>query len=115
MRKFQIDFPRVPVGFTFQNGGNTWIKQSTRTARIVDPDYYKRWFYFNKADQCVVTRQTEFATVGSYGLYKLTLIDGFIASINASSERDAIDTLIRAGVFNAPESAIYACSLIKQI
>jgi hypothetical protein len=114
MRKFSIDFKRVPVGFIFRNGGNTWFKQSTRTARIIHPTC-KRWFYFTRSERCEVVQQTEFNPVGLYGLYRLTLIDGSTACVNSSSERGAIDTLKRAGIFNAPESAIYACSLIKVI
>jgi len=43
------------------------------------------------------------------------LLNGFTSTVNASSERSAIDTLTRAKVFNAPDSAIYACQLVTTL
>jgi hypothetical protein len=114
MRKFSIDFQRVPVGFEFRNGGNTWFKQSTRTARIIHPTY-KRWFYFTRWERCEVVQQTDFNPVGLYGVYRVMLLNGFTSTVNASSEREAIDTLISSKVFNAPDSAIFSCQLITTL
>ena len=50
--KYQVAFEDVEAGSEFEMGGNLWVKQSTRTARIVKPvEYSGRWFYFSKRDK----------------------------------------------------------------
>ena len=114
MRKFSIDFQRLPVGFEFRNGGNSWFKQSTRTALIIHPTC-KKVVYFTLWEPCEVIQQTDFNPLGLYGIYRVMLLDGFTSTVNASSEREAIDTLIRSKVFNAPDSAIFSCQLLTTL
>ena len=60
MRKYQINFQRVPVGQTFYIGGNEWFKRSTRTAHIINPaEYSGVWFYFRNLENCTVYLQTK--------------------------------------------------------
>ena len=60
MRKYQINFQRVPVGQTFFRGGNEWFKRSTRTAHIIRPEEYSGvWFYFRNLEKCTVYLQTK--------------------------------------------------------
>ena len=116
MRKYQIDFQRVPVGQTFCKNGNEWFKRSTRTAHIINPVEYRGvWFYFGNLENCTVYLQTEFKSSGVYGMYKVTMEDGFSAITNAASERGAIDSLFSANIIAAPDSAIYSCKLIETI
>tara|TARA_R110000796_G_scaffold77619_1_gene173507 strand:- start:213 stop:395 length:183 start_codon:yes stop_codon:yes gene_type:complete len=50
--RFQVDFEDVKTGSEFEKGGNLWVKQSTRTARIIKPvEYSSRWFYFGKREK----------------------------------------------------------------
>jgi len=59
MRKYQIDFQRVPIGQTFCSGGNEWFKRSTRTAHIIKPSEYSGvWFYFGNLENCTMYPQT---------------------------------------------------------
>ena len=45
------NFKDLKAGAKFAYGGNLWVKQSTRTARIIKPsDYSGRWFYFGAQD-----------------------------------------------------------------
>jgi hypothetical protein len=45
------NFKDVKAGAKFAFGGNLWVKQSTRTARIIEPAAYSgRWFYFGATD-----------------------------------------------------------------
>tara|TARA_R110000772_G_scaffold160001_1_gene271219 strand:+ start:26 stop:208 length:183 start_codon:yes stop_codon:yes gene_type:complete len=49
---FQVDFEDVKTGLEFEKNGNLWVKQSTRTARIIKPvEYSSRWFYFGKREK----------------------------------------------------------------
>ena len=44
-------FSNVAIGSHFDCNGNTWIKVSTRTARIVKPtEYAGKCFYFGKSE-----------------------------------------------------------------
>ena len=46
-----INFQDLKEGAQFAYGGNLWVKQSTRTARITAPEYIAgRWFYFGAQD-----------------------------------------------------------------
>ena len=46
-----INFQDLKEGAQFAYGGNLWVKQSTRTARIIAPEYIAgRWFYFGAQD-----------------------------------------------------------------
>ena len=52
-------FTNVSKGARFVFGGNLWIKQSSRTARIIEPtEYSGRWFYFGAQDN-VTTQHGE--------------------------------------------------------
>jgi hypothetical protein len=50
-----------------------------------------------------------------YGMYKLTMNDGFTVSVNASSFKSAFESLIKARIINAPTSAIKSCKLMKRL
>ena len=48
-------FSELPVSAEFSKNGNRWIKQSSRTARIIKPaEYSDVWFYFAKRELCTV-------------------------------------------------------------
>ena len=50
--KYQVDFEDVAAGSEFEKNGNLWVKQSTRTARLVKPvEYSGQWFYFSKREK----------------------------------------------------------------
>ena len=40
-------FEDIAVGTRFDYNGNAWIKQSTRTAYLIE---FNRWFYFGASD-----------------------------------------------------------------
>ena len=47
-------FNELPLKTIFSQNGNQYIKQSTKTAKIVKPvEYDNTWFYFGKRDLCV--------------------------------------------------------------
>ena len=49
LREFYLDWVK---GLEFEKNGNLWVKQSTRTARIIKPvEYSSRWFYFGKREK----------------------------------------------------------------
>ena len=51
MNGYRMLFEDLKVGRTFEQGGNIWIKKSTRTASIIYPaEYSGRWFYFKNHD-----------------------------------------------------------------
>jgi len=50
--RFQVDFEDVKTGAEFERNGNLWVKQSTRTAKIIKPvEYSNVWFYFSKREK----------------------------------------------------------------
>ena len=50
--RFQVDFEDVKTGLEFEKNGNLWVKQSTRTARIIKPlEYSNVWFYFGQREK----------------------------------------------------------------
>jgi len=50
--KFQVDFEDIKKGAEFEQNGTLWVKQSTRTARVVKPiEYVNRWFYFGSREK----------------------------------------------------------------
>lgn len=51
-----VTFDRINVGATFFKNGNTWTKQSSRTARIEaeKEPYHLKWFYFKKTELCII-------------------------------------------------------------
>ena len=52
-------FAELPVTTVFSMNGNQWIKQSTRTAKIVKPvEYSNSWFYFGNRDLCIVNKHS---------------------------------------------------------
>jgi len=53
--------------------------------------------------------------IKEYGLYKLTMNDGFTVSVNASSFKAAFDSVIKARIINAPISAVKSCKLMKRL
>jgi hypothetical protein len=54
MKKQYAYFNELPLKTIFSYNGNQWIKQSTRTAKIVKPvEYNSNWFYFGKRDLCI--------------------------------------------------------------
>lgn len=44
-------FDELPLKTVFHYNGNTWIKKSTKTAKLVE---YNKTFYFAKKDLCIV-------------------------------------------------------------
>lgn len=55
MSKQYAYFKELPVGCAFHLNGNTYKKQSTRTAVITQPvNYAGKWFYFTPKDLCIV-------------------------------------------------------------
>lgn len=55
MKQYLIQFDRLYVCATFFKNGNTWLKQSTRTARITAPvEYDTQWFYFKNNELVVI-------------------------------------------------------------
>ena len=50
-----------------------------------------------------------------YGLYMITMSDGFKIKVNASGLQSAYESIIKASIVNAPISAVKSCKLIKQI
>ena len=50
-----------------------------------------------------------------YGLYMITMSDGLKIKVNARGLQSAYESIIKAGIVNAPISAIKSCELIKQI
>jgi len=57
--RFMLDFEDVKTGAEFEKGGNLWVKQSTRTARIIKPvEYSNRWFYFGKREKVNIEEVT---------------------------------------------------------
>lgn len=46
-------FSAVPVGVQFEVNGNTWRKQSSRTAVMTEGPVPGRWFYFSKYEHVV--------------------------------------------------------------
>lgn len=57
-KQYSTQFERLPVEFTFFKNGNTWRKQSTRTAKIVAPGepYHGKWFYFRQDEQVIINQ-----------------------------------------------------------
>ena len=50
-----VYFNEMPTSTVFHKNGNTYKKQSTRTARIVKPvEYAGNWFYFSMKELCIV-------------------------------------------------------------
>ena len=48
-------FAELPEKATFSRNGNLWLKRSSRTAEIVQPECYAgTWFYFAQKDLCIV-------------------------------------------------------------
>jgi len=48
-------FKLVPVGASFKQDGNTWLKRSTRTAIMTKPERFAgKWFYFRGNERCEV-------------------------------------------------------------
>ena len=52
MRKYTVQFYRVPIGCKFSQNGNACVKRSTRTATL--PEYGRR-FYFRRREQVTVS------------------------------------------------------------
>ena len=50
-----IKFNELPLLSVFSKNGNSWIKQSSRTARIIKPkEHSTKWFYFRQSELCIV-------------------------------------------------------------
>lgn len=58
MRRYQIEFDRLAIGDTFRRGATSWVKSSTRTARVFDNGRAERVFYFSRNDLCVIDSDT---------------------------------------------------------
>ena len=54
-------------------------------------------------------------TKNQYGLYKITMNDGFTVKVNASSFKSAFEAIVKARIVNAPVSAVKSCKLIKAL
>ena len=54
MRKYTVQFHRVPIGCKFSQNGNACVKRSTRTADILDLAAARR-FYWGKREQVTVS------------------------------------------------------------
>ncbi len=58
--RLQVDFEDVGTGLEFEKNGNLWVKQSTRTAKIIKPvEYSNVWFYFSKREKINVSEWAE--------------------------------------------------------
>ncbi len=57
-------FNELPVTTIFSRNGYQYIKQSTRTAKIVKPvEYSNTWFYFGNRDLCIVNNYSRLSTI----------------------------------------------------
>lgn len=64
MSKQYAYFKELPVTAIFSRNGNQYIKQSTRTAKIVKPvEYSNSWFYFGNRDLCIVNNHSRLSTI----------------------------------------------------
>ena len=62
MSKQYAYFNELPVKTIFSRDGNQYIKQSTRTVKIVKPvEYSNSWFYFGNHDLCIVNNHSRLA------------------------------------------------------
>jgi len=50
-----------------------------------------------------------------YGLYQVTMKDGFKVKVNARGLQSAYESLMKAKVIRAPMSSISRCDLVKQL
>jgi len=50
-----------------------------------------------------------------YGLYQVTMNDGFKVKVNARGLQSAYESLMNAKVIHAPMSSISKCELVKQL
>lgn len=48
-------------------------------------------------------------------IYKITMSDGYTIKVNASNPESAINSVLKAGIVNAPRSAFKRVELIKTI
>jgi len=52
-KRYSTQFSRLPIGTKFWLGGTSWVKVSTRTAKVFGENI-NRTFYFSKDDNCVI-------------------------------------------------------------
>tara|TARA_R100000789_G_scaffold16654_1_gene19973 strand:- start:70 stop:249 length:180 start_codon:yes stop_codon:yes gene_type:complete len=51
----------------------------------------------------------------AYGIYRVTINDGFSVTVNASSANDAVSIVLNSGIVNAPLSAVKSANIVKMI
>lgn len=51
----------------------------------------------------------------AYGIYKVTMNDGFSVTVNASNADSAVSIVLNSGIINAPLSAVKSANIVKMI
>jgi len=51
----------------------------------------------------------------AYGIYRVTMNDGFSVTVNASNADAAVAIVLNSGIINAPVSAIKSANIVKMI
>lgn len=51
----------------------------------------------------------------AYGIYRVTMNDGFSVTVNASNADSAVTVVLSSGIINAPLSAVKSVNIVKMI
>lgn len=50
-----------------------------------------------------------------YGIYRVTMNDGYSVTVNASNADAAVTVVLKSGIINAPLSAVKSVDIVKVI
>jgi len=53
--------------------------------------------------------------MNSYGIYRVTMTNGDIYTVNANGFKSAFESLIKARIINASTSTVKSCKLMKRL
>lgn len=96
-------FSDLAIGNVFRMNGNIYVKQSTRTAWLVE---YSRWFYFGKREivELLLDNRFTFQTIGKhpFDVHSAYFCGEFIAS-----EQSQLDAINKAIAYNVERMKAY--------
>lgn len=96
-------FHELAVGNVFRMNGNIYLKQSSRTAWLVE---YSRWFYFGKREnvELLLDNRFTFQTIGKhpFDVHSVYFCGEFI-----TSEQTQLDAINKAITFNVERMKAY--------
>ena len=100
---YNKQFHELAFGNVFRVNGNIYIKQSSRTACLVE---YSRWFYFGKREnvELLLDNRFTFQTIGKhpFDVHSVYFCGEFIAS-----EQTRLDAINNAIAFNVERMKAY--------